>query len=165
MNVSFKTAKMFLEGDENAMVEVYQKYRALLYFIIATYVKRKEDCDDIYQNVFLKLLSKRNDIKDVAHFHQYLCTMAKNEALDFLRKESHTELQEDLDVLMASTNNSPLDYFMPYDLTNEEKSLIGYKVTFGLSWKDISFILETPIPTLKKKYAQAIKRVKEVYKK
>ena len=165
MNVSLKTAKKFLEGDENATIEVYQKYHALLYFIIATYLNRKEDCDDVYQNVFLKLLGKRNEIKEISSFHQYLCTMAKNEALDFLRKEDRAELKENIDEIMGPTNSSPLDYFLPYNLTKEEKSLVGYRLTIGLSWKDISVILETPIPTLRKQYVQAIKRIKEVYEK
>lgn len=165
MIVSLKTAKLFLEGDEAAACEVYQNYKALLYFIISTYLKRKEDCDDVYQDVFLKLLSKRNEIREASSLHQYLCTMAKNEALDFIRKNNKAELKDDIDCLVIQEKDSPLDYFLPYDLAKEEKSIVGYKVTFGLSWKDISSILNMPIPTAKKKYAQAMKKIKEVYKK
>ena len=54
MNVTIKTAKLFLQGEEEATVTVYKSYRSLLYFIISTYVNQKEDCDDVYQNVFMK---------------------------------------------------------------------------------------------------------------
>ena len=47
MNVTNKTAKLFLEGDEEATAIVYKNYRSLLYFIIATYLKK---C--IYENTF-----------------------------------------------------------------------------------------------------------------
>ena len=140
MNVSLRTAKLFLKGDEAAVAEVYQNYKALLYFIVATYVKRKEDLDDIYQNIFLKLLAKRSEIKDPSALHQYLCAMAKNEAIDFLRKENLVELKENIDVSVS--DNGQLDYFLPYNLTKLEKTLIGYKLTFGLNWKEIGELLD-----------------------
>lgn len=164
MNVSYKTAKLFLEGDEAATVEVYQHYKTLLYFIIATYVKRKEDCDDVYQNVFLKLLSKRNEIKETSSLHQYLCIMAKNEAIDYSKKLNKENLKDDLDSLVESNDSSFLDYLLPYNLTRLEKSLVGYKVVLGLRWQEMASILDMPIPTMKKKYSQAIKMIKEVYK-
>lgn len=164
MNVSYKTAKLFLEGDEAATVEVYQHYKTLLYFIIATYVKRKEDCDDVYQNVFLKLLSKRNEIKEASSLHQYLCIMAKNEAIDYSKKLNKENLKDDLDSLVESNDSSFLDYLLPYNLTRLEKSLVGYKVVLGLRWQEMASILDMPIPTMKKKYSQAIKMIKEVYK-
>ena len=58
MNVTIKSAKLFLQGEEEAIALVYKSYRALLYFIISTYISQKEDCDDVYQNVFMKILSK-----------------------------------------------------------------------------------------------------------
>ena len=164
MNVSYKTAKMFLEGDEMATAEVYQKYKRLLYFIISTYVDRKEDCEDVYQNVFLKLLSNRDKVEKPSSLHQYLCTVAKNEAIEFLRKQDSSELDENIEKLAVSESNSQLDYFLPYNLTNTEKSLVGYKITFGLKWKDVSAITDMPIPTMKKKYSEALKKIKEVYK-
>ncbi len=75
MNVTIKTAKLFLQGEEEATAIVYQSYRALLYFIIATYVNQKDDCDDVYQNVFMKILEKRSEVKDVSSLHSYLCAM------------------------------------------------------------------------------------------
>lgn len=163
MNVSYKTAKLFLEGDELATAEVYQKYKGLLYFIISTYVDRKEDCEDVYQNVFLKILSNRDKVEKPSSLHQYLCTVAKNEAVEFLRKQDNDEPNESIEKLAVSESNSQLDYFLPYNLTTTEKSLVGYKITFGLKWKDILAITDMPIPTMKKKYSEALKKIKEVY--
>lgn len=163
MNVTARTAKLFLQGDEEATVIVYKSYRALLYFIIATYVDQKEDCDDVYQDVFVKILAKRKEIKDPSSLHSYLCLMAKNEAIDFAKKRSHEQSSDVLEDICAAKQNSQLDYFLPYDLTKEEKKIVGYRLTFSLSWKEISEIMAIPAPTAKYRYVQAIKKIKGAY--
>ena len=164
MNVTIKTAKLFLQGEEEATAIVYQSYRALLYFIIATYVNQKDDCDDVYQNVFMKILEKRSEVKDVSSLHSYLCAMAKNEAIDYAKKRSR-ELNSDLlEDMCAANEESQLDYFLPYDLTKEEKKIIGYRLTFGLSWQEVSELVGIPPATAKYRYAEAIKKIKGVYK-
>ena len=164
MNVTIRTAKLFLQGEEEATAIVYKSYRALLYFIIATYVDNKEDCDDVYQNVFMKILDKRSEVKDASSLHSYLCAMAKNEAIDFAKKRSREQSSDLLEDICVAKSDSQLDYFLPYDLTKEEKKIIGYKITFGLSWKEISELLGIPAATAKYRYAQAIKKIKGVYK-
>ena len=165
MNVSIKTAELFLHGEEEATSIVYKSYRALLYFIIATYVKQKEDCDDVYQEVFVKILSKRNEVKDPSSLHYYLCEIAKNEAIDFVKKHSREQSCDVIEDICVDKEDSQLDYFLPYDLTKEEKKIVGYRLTFGLSWKEISNLLSIPVPTAKFRYVQAIKKIKGAYTK
>ena len=164
MNVTIKTARLFLQGEEEATAIVYKNYRALLYFIIATYVNQKEDCDDVYQNVFMKILAKRNEVSDPSSLHSYLCSTAKNEAIDFAKKRSHEQSSDQLEEMCADSQASQLDYFHPYDLTKEEKKIIGYRLTFSLSWKEISEIMAIPEATAKYRYVQAIKKIKGAYK-
>lgn len=164
MNVTTRTAKLFLQGEEEATAIVYKSYRALLYFIIATYVDQKDDIDDVYQNVFMKILEKRSEVKDASSLHSYLCAMAKNEAIDFAKKRSREQSSDLLEDICVSKQESQLDYFLPYDLTKEEKKIIGYRLTFGLSWKEISGMLGIPSATAKYRYVQAIKKIKGVYK-
>ena len=164
MNVTIRTAKLVLQGEEEATAIVYKSYRALLYFIIATYVDQKDDCDDVYQNVFMKILEKRSEVKDASSLHSYLCAMAKNEAIDFAKKRSREQSSDLLEDICVSKQDSQLDYFLPYDLTKEEKKIIGYRLTFSLSWKEISEMLGIPSATAKYRYVQAIKKIKGVYK-
>ena len=159
MEISKKTAKDFILGNENAISEVYFKYRGLLYFIISTYVKTKEDCEDVYQNVFLNILNKREDIKEPSNLHTYLCQTAKNLAINYAKQSSKYILLNDEEV--ASIENQRLDDLLPYNLTREEKVIIGYKLCFGLTYQEISEIANVPVPTLKVRYSQALKKIKE----
>lgn len=164
MNVTIKTVKLFLQGDEEAISSVYRSYRSLLYFIIATYLNQKEDCDDVYQNVFVKILDRRNEVKDPSSLHSYLCTMAKNEAIDYAKKRSREHSSDVLEDMCADNQVTQLDYFLPYDLTKEEKMIVGYRLTFGLSWQEINELTGIPLGTLKYRYAQAIDKVKRSLK-
>lgn len=165
MNVTNKTARLFLQGEEEAIATVYRNYRSLLYFIISTYLNQKEDCDDVYQNVFVKILSKRNEVKDPSSLHSYLCVMAKNEAIDYAKKLSREQSSDVLEDICADKQESRLDYFLPYDLTKEEKIIVGYRLTFGLSWKEISELTAIPVATAKYRYVQAIDKVKRSLRK
>ena len=164
MNVTIKTAKLFLQGEEEAIAIVYKSYRTLLYFIISTYVNQKEDCDDVYQNVFIKILSKKGEVKDPSSLHSYLCTVAKNEAIDYAKKLSREQDSDALEEICATSQDTQLDYFLPYDLTKEEKKIVGYRLTFGLSWQEVGELVGIPVPTAKYRYAQAINKIKGVYK-
>ena len=164
MNVTIKTAKLFLQGDEEAIASVYRSYRSLLYFIIATYLNQKEDCDDVYQNVFVKILAKRNEVKDPSSLHSYLCAMAKNEAIDFAKRLSRERSSDVLEDICADNQVTQLDYFLPYDLTKEEKMIVGYRLTFGLSWQEVSELVGIPMATAKYRYVQAIDKVKRSLK-
>lgn len=160
MKVPKSLAKEFVLGKEEAISEVYYEYRGLLYFIISTYVKRKEDCEDVYQDVFLKILNNKQDIKDPSNLHGYLCQVAKTTAINHAKKNAKFIPIENDDEIV-SDEKSRIDELLPYNLTNEEKALVGYKLCFGLSYKEIQEITGTPIPTLKMRYSQALKKIKE----
>ena len=164
MNVTIKTAKLFLQGDEEAIASVYRSYRSLLYFIIATYLNQKEDCDDVYQNAFMKILAKRNEIKDPTSLHSYLCEVAKNEAIDYAKKLSRERSTDALEEICEDNQPTQLDYFLPYDLTKEEKTIVGYRLTFDLPWKEVSELVGIPSATAKYRYAQAIDKIKRSLK-
>jgi DNA-directed RNA polymerase specialized sigma24 family protein len=112
----------------------------------------------------MKILEKRSEVKDASSLHSYLCAMAKNEAIDFAKKRSREQSSDLLEDICVSKQESQLDYFLPYDLTKEEKKIIGYRLTFSLSWKEVGELLNIPVPTAKLRYVQAIKKIKGVYK-
>ena len=87
MSISKKTVQLFIEGDKTATGEVFEEYKNLLYFIIATYINNKDQCDDVLSETFLKSMEHRKELKDPKKIKSFLSTIAKNEALQFLRKK------------------------------------------------------------------------------
>ena len=160
MKVSKQTAKLFLQGDEAATAEVYHSYKSLLYFIISSYLRNKADCEDVYQDTFLTILTKRDSIKDPSALHSYLCLTAKSKAIDFAKSRAFSEegLEEEEEASAPSESN--IDSLLPYDLSHEEREIIGYRIVFGLTFQEASDITGAPLITLKTRYARALKKIK-----
>lgn len=144
--ISSKTFTEFINGDELATQEVYQEYRNLAYFVIATYVSNAEDCNDILSNTFLKVLENRKSIRDFKSLKQFICSTAKNEAINFLKKESNLVKTDLIDEMYgtADKSNDVLNLLEPL-LTNKEVIVVYYKVIFEMTWEEIT--RETGIPS------------------
>ncbi len=86
------------ESGYNRMV---QEYSDMVYRIAFSYVKNKEDAEDIYQNVFLKLFRKK-DFSDSVHEKRWLIRVTLNECHSLFRSPWKKRRQEceDLDVLL-----------------------------------------------------------------
>ena len=161
MSVLKRTVQLFVEGNEEATGEVFEEYKNLLYFIIATYISNADDCDDVLSETYLKAIENRKKLQDLSKIKSFLSTIAKNEALQFLRKNRAIP-SEHIDEIYGQEDrgNALLDLFGPL-LSNKETIVVYYRAVFSYSWKEITN--ETGIP---ESSAKAIyKRAKEKLRK
>ena len=144
--ISRKTFNLFLSGDEAATQQVYEEYRNLAYFIIATYVNNVDDCNDILSDTFLKVFQNKDKIKEANGLKQFICSTAKNEAINFLKKDNRLIKSELIDEMYGEEdkNNGVLNLLEPI-LSNKEVIVVYYKIYFELSWNEITN--ETGIPS------------------
>lgn len=146
MATSKKTFIDFVNGEEEAITSVYLEYKNLLYFVIASYIDNQDDCNDVLSDAFLKAIQHREEIKDVSKLKTFLCTIAKNEAINFAKKKK--ELPNSLLVEeMYGVNdrgNDVLDILEPL-LSNKETIVVYYKAVFSYTWDEI--YEETGIPS------------------
>ena len=144
--ISSKTFTNFVLGDELATQEVYQEYRNLAYFVIATYISNSEDCNDVLSNTFLKVLENRQSIRGAKNLKQVICATAKNEAINYLQKENRLVKTELIDEMYGinDQSNDVLNLLEPL-LTNKEVIVVFYKAIFEMTWEEIT--KETGIPS------------------
>ena len=76
MGISKHVAIAFINGEQEAIGQVYVEYKNLMYFIIASYIDNQSDCDDVLSESFLKALEHRQDIKSPENLKSFLCTIA-----------------------------------------------------------------------------------------
>ena len=93
MRVSNSTVKLFMKGDKSATAEVYNAYRNLMFFVIASYVTNKDDAEDLLSNAFIKAIEHSQELDKPSNLKNYLSKIAKNEALNFLRKDNPTPIE------------------------------------------------------------------------
>lgn len=161
MSVSKKTVQKFIDGDEIATGEVFEEYKNLLYFIIASYVDNPDDCHDLLIETYLKAMEHRKDINDVKNIKAFLSSIAKNEALQFLRKRKD-DVIECIDEKYAENDkgNTLLDLFGPL-LSNKETIVLYYRAVFSYSWKEIREETGIPESTSKLLYNRAKEKLRK----
>ncbi|WP_242203085.1 RNA polymerase sigma-70 factor [Aestuariivivens insulae] len=94
------------EGDVAAFEILFNLYQSKLLFLASNYIANREDAEEIIQNVFIKIWSKKN-IK--SNLNGYIYTLTKNACLDYLRtKKQQLNIENNLLQLEASINYNAL---------------------------------------------------------
>ena len=76
---------------------VYNKYFKLVCFCISQYVSSKEDVEEIANDTFISLFNNIDKLQENKNLKYYLLTIAKNNAISFLRKYSkYSSLSDEL---------------------------------------------------------------------
>jgi len=161
MAISKNTIHKFILGDNEATGEVFEEYKNLLYFIIASYISNPSDCDDVLSETYLKAMLHRNEIKNPSKLKSFLSSIAKNEALLFLKKQNRNTLIY-IDEMYGEDdkNNSLLEEINPL-LSNKETVVLYYRAVFSYSWKEINQETGIPISSAKLIYKKAKEKVRK----
>lgn len=81
---------LFRQGDELAFAELYNRHHDRICRFIRKYLKSEELSEDICQNVFIKIWEQKDQV-DIIEFGAYAFTLAKRQALDFLKRAAIEE--------------------------------------------------------------------------
>ena len=161
MSISKLTIQAFILGNEDAIGKVYDEYKNLMYFVIANYISLPEDCEDVLSDSFIKAINHRGDLKDPNKIKSFLVTIARNTALDFLKKSKEIPNSEVVEEMYGENDsyNVMLNLLEPL-LTNKETIVTYYRAVFSYSWQEI--VEETGIPesTARAIYASAKEKLR-----
>lgn len=79
--------KMFFHGESSAVSEVVAKFRNELTLFVNCYLHDINQAEDIVSDAFVRVIIKKPKLKDENHFKTYIYTIAKNLAVDYIRKK------------------------------------------------------------------------------
>jgi RNA polymerase sigma-70 factor (ECF subfamily) len=83
-------------GDREAFAELYGRYVRAIHGILLSRIPRS-DVDDLVQDVFVVAMQQLSSLRDPAAFGGWLAAIARNRAIDYLRRAPRTtELPPDL---------------------------------------------------------------------
>ncbi len=164
--------------DRSALKEVYEEYISFIYHVVLDVVKSREAAEDITSEFFIKLWEKPGGYKEGGGHKGYLATIARNMAIDHIRKYKHEELmsgQEDDEApdsieRARDTALSPEEAAVS-DLSVEQalnklkpvyREIITMKVLADMTFKEISEVLKMPMGTVTWNYREAIKQLRRL---
>ena len=142
--------------------EKYYKYKDLLFRIIFTYVKNPNDAEDIVQEVFVKLLTKRVIFKDEEHIKSWLIRVTINQCLDYkksLTKKSTVPI-ENMEIPFEQKEGEILEELQL--LKEDERNVLYLYYYEGYKIKEIAKILKQKQNTINSKLTRARKKLKEI---
>ena len=141
---------------------LYNNYNNLVYKIAFTILKNKDDSEDIVQIVFSKIYSLPKDKLPTKHILSWIYSVTKNESISLLRKKKNNMSIEEIyniadenDEINNSINKIEFNKLIS-KLDAMEKEIISLKVISGLTFDEISKLLNKPTGTIKWKYYKSI---------
>ncbi len=78
--------RRFLDGDESAFAELVEMYAYNLIFFINGFVHNVATAEDLMEETFCDLIFYKSRFKGKSLFKTYLFSIARNKAVDFVRK-------------------------------------------------------------------------------
>lgn len=95
--------KDFLNGNNEALNKILEKYKNNLIYFISRYTKNIEASEDIFQDVALYVLEKKEIYNFKYSLKTYLYTIAKSRAINYIKKEKNYTNVEDIADSYADT--------------------------------------------------------------
>ena len=87
MLVDFELIKRAQKGDSAAFNEIVLVYRKRILGTVARLIARREDVEDVAQEVFLRLYFSLDQLREPEVFEPWLHRLTVNSAFDYLRKQ------------------------------------------------------------------------------
>ncbi|MFD2035503.1 RNA polymerase sigma factor [Belliella marina] len=80
------TFEQFKNGKKQAIEKVYEIYKVPVMRFVQSFIKDREAAENIFHEVFLKIIQKKDSLSLEAGFQAYLFTITKNEVFDYFKK-------------------------------------------------------------------------------
>ena len=172
----------FKAGDISAFEEILLRHQDKIYNLCRRMLGNSHDAEDATQDVFLKAYQNLNKFKPESSLHTWLFRIAVNTCIDYKRKpffESLFTTSKEGDVFVI---DRPADSPSP-DRLYESKQIndaiklalsrlsvklrvvIVLKEIEGLSYEEITEVLDVSIGTVKSRISRAREELKELLKK
>ncbi len=177
-----EAVELMVHGDKEGLKQIYESYLGYVYRIIYEILQSKENAEDVASEFFIRLWDKAEQFKPGTGHKGYLAAMARNMAIDFLRKYKREELtaalsdaesdeDEELRFERRGITASPVDVEsevmqgMSVEaamamLKPGERQIVSMKVLGELTFKEIAEIMGMPMGTVTWKYQNAVKKLR-----
>lgn len=165
-----------LQKDVSAFEQLYDRHSRLVYGLVLRILQQASTSEEVVQDVFLQLWRNANQYDSSrGPFVPWLCTMARNRALDQLRLKSERQRRREdqpdelPSVLVAPDYEKALDEkrragrvrALMASLTPQQKKAIELAYFEGLSHSEIAAALKEPLGTVKSWIRNGLLRLKE----
>jgi RNA polymerase sigma-70 factor (ECF subfamily) len=165
----------YAKGDSNAFTELYEMHKGPLYRFIIRQGISSVRAEELFQEIWLKVINARNSYKATARFQTWLYRIARNHLIDEFRKTTHNISTEPLNEQVEVLNSNVLDSLETLHSQRQQKRLVAsvealplvqreaflLRYEAGMSISDIAIITDTNLETAKSRVRYAVKQLRK----
>ena len=148
-----------LEGDKTTFDKVYQELKVPVYTVIYRITQDWMLAEDVMHDCFVKLFQASPPTR-IKNPRAWVFRMARNLAIDSVRKKKASALPEDMADESAPMEDAVIDRTDAKAalrcLSLEEREIVSLHINAGLKFREIAEITKTPLGTVLWKYRKAI---------
>ena len=167
-------------GDLNALSELITRYQNRLYRYLLRIVRQPAEADDLFQQTWLRVLEKVRSFDASRNFDAWLFTLARNLAIDHLRRNRPQSLDEPLANnsygetaadRIPSEDSTPLDHALAAERRTEISEAMAalpltYREVLTLRFEDemkieeIAQVIAVPLSTAKSRLRRSLEQLR-----
>lgn len=155
------------QGDKNGLKEIYEAYIGYIYTIVFGVIGNRENAEDVTSEFFIKLWTAADTYQANGTHKAWLATIARNMALDFIRKNAREIPTEEFADEIAESDTPENEVISDMSvqealdtLSASERQVVDMKVLGEMSFREISENLGIPMGTVTWRYQNAIKKLR-----
>ena len=170
----------YLNGDSQSLEVLIRRHLGPIYSFVYRYVGNRQDAEDITQEVFIKVWRNLKKFDQQKSFKTWIFSIAKNTAIDFLKKKKMIPFSEfdneggentiietlaDPSSLpqellekagMAQTLNAAME-----KLSSQYRMVLFLRYNDHFNFREIAESLGEPLNTIKSRHRRALVMLKE----
>lgn len=166
--------------DADAMSELYDIYNRLLFGMVISIVKKREEAEDVLQEIFVKIWNKADSFDpERGNVYSWIVTLARNRAIDRLRSKGYKTQQKQSVSLHEPLFSLEGDKYDPMETTifsdraelvkkaldkipEKQSEVIKIAYYRGMTQSEISDHLDIPLGTVKTRTRQGMMKLKSI---
>lgn len=128
-----KLIKALVVGDESAYRELFDLYYSRVFKFTTSIIHDQQEAKDLAQNCFVKLWLNRDRLEHISSLNNYIFTIARNSACDYLRVKCRERKFQAATIAEKSSNYANIQ--IDYDTQVMEQTIISCIDTMPLQRK------------------------------
>lgn len=172
--------KRIQQRDTEALEELYNLYKRLLFGMVISIVKKREEAEDLLQEIFIQIWSKADSFNpDRGNTYSWIVTVAHNKAIDRIRskgykaqKKQSVSIHEPL-FSLEGDKHDPMETTIFSDraelvkkaldeIPEKQRNVIKIAYYRGLTQTEIADHLDIPLGTVKTRTRQGMIKLKRI---
>ncbi|OGV66030.1 MAG: hypothetical protein A2283_08575 [Lentisphaerae bacterium RIFOXYA12_FULL_48_11] len=160
--------RAIISGDAGAFDMMWKEYGQMLFAMMLSMLCSHQDAEEVLQDVFVKIARNRDGIAGARNMSGYIYTIARNEALNFMKKRKKVQEPTDpakLWLVPADEEESLGDESIRVagllaELPEDQRTVIVMKIYQNMTFDDIACAMGISLNTAASRYRYGMEKLK-----